>query len=399
MSCRPLRPTAWSGLSLAAALLSAGGLLVGCRKESRELKIGFITEQTGAESYIAASSTPALEEEIARVNAAGGINGYTLKLVACDTRSQVPDAISAARRLIDQERVAAIIGPSWSAAGIPLAQIADTSKVPMVGTTASNVNVTVDESGQLHPYMFRVCFIDPYQGRALAEYAFRKLHVRTAAFLTDSASPYTIGVHRFFETRFRELGGRIIANETYTQGDAEFRPQLARIKAARPDLLVAAAYTYKDAGLIAQQMDALGLKVPFMGADGWFVDDLLSMAGPKLEGAICSTGADTHAQQFQAFNQDFEARNRGTKPTIYTYYGLDALMLIEHAVRTATAGGGKPGGPALRAALEDATGVQLFTSQVTMEKATHNPHAKPILLEQVQAGRWHLLETFNPGAD
>jgi branched-chain amino acid transport system substrate-binding protein len=205
-------------------------------------------------------------------------------------------------------------------------------------------------------------------------------------------------VHRFFEERFRQLGGRVILNESYQQGDAEFRPQLGRIQAARPDLLVAAAYTYKDAGLIVQQMGAVGLRTPVMGADGWFVEDLLSMAGPGLEGAICATGADTNAPEFQGFNQEFEARNRGTKATIYTYYGLDALMLLEHAVRTATAGGGTPDPSALRAALENATGVQLFTSRVTMEKDTHNPHDKPILLEQVRRGRWALLETFDPAA-
>ena len=383
------------GLAM-AVLAAASGLLPGCRKE-KELRIGYITEQTGAESYIASSSTPALEEEVAKVNAAGGIGGYKLKLVVYDTRSEVPDAISVTRRLIDQDGCVAIIGPSWSAAGIPIAQVADAAKVPVVATVASNVNVTVAENGQLHPYMFRVCFIDPYQGYALADYAYRKMNLRKAAFLTDVSSPYTVGVHRFFEAHFKELGGTVVANEGYNQGDTEFRAQLTRIRNARPDCVVSAAYTYKDAGLIAQQMDAQGLKVPFMGADGWFVDDLLTMAGPELEGAICSTGADTNAPEFQQFNQDFAARNRGIKPTIYTYYGLDALLLIEHGIRQATTGGGEPGATAIRDAIEQASEVQLFTGKLTMEKATHNPHSKPILLEQIKGGRWHLLETFDPG--
>src|SRR5512145_2516834 len=122
-----LRNTSWT--LAAAALVSVTGLLVGCKKEAKELKIGYITEQTGAESYIAASSTPALEDRIAEVNEAGGVNGYKLKLVVYDTRSEVPDAVTVAKRMIDQDKVVAIIGPSWSAAGIPLAQIADTSKV------------------------------------------------------------------------------------------------------------------------------------------------------------------------------------------------------------------------------------------------------------------------------
>lgn len=392
-----LRNTSWT--LAAAALVSVTGLLVGCKKEAKELKIGYITEQTGAESYIAASSTPALEDRIAEINAAGGINGYKLKLVAYDTRSEVPDAVSVTKRMIDQDKCVAIIGPSWSAAGIPIAQIADTSKIPVIATTASNVNVTVSESGQLHPYMFRVCFIDPYQGYALADFAYKKMNAKKAAFLTDVSSPYTVGVHKFFETHFKELGGEIVVNEGYNQGDTEFRAQLSKIKNAKPDLLVSAAYTYKDAGLIAQQMDALGLKVPFMGADGWYVDDLLTMAGPKLEGAVCTNGASTEAPEVQEFNKNFEAKHK-VKPTIYTYYGLDALMLIEHGIKEATTANPKiemaqlP--TAIRDAIENATDVQLFSAKMTMEKDTHNPHNKPILIMQIKDSKWNLLETFDP---
>jgi branched-chain amino acid transport system substrate-binding protein len=380
-----------------AALVSATGLFMGCKKEVKELKIGFITEQTGAESYIATSSTPALEDYIAKVNEAGGVNGYKLKLVVYDTRSETPDAVTVSKRLIDQDKVVAIIGPSWSAAGIPLAQIADTSKIPFVATTASNVNVTVDESGKLHPYMFRVCFIDPYQGYALADFTAKKLNIKKVAFLTDISSPYTVGVHKFFEDHFKELGGEIIVNEGYNQGDTEFRAQLSKIKAAKPELLMSAAYTYKDAGLIAQQMDALGLKVPYMGADGVFVPDLLEMAGPKLEGAYVSTGLSEAAPEFQTFNAAFEAKHK-SKATIYTYYGLDALMMIEHGIKTATANGGKPEPSAIRDAIENMQDVQLFTSKVTMEKDTHNPHNKPLLIMTIKNSKFVLLETFDPGA-
>jgi branched-chain amino acid transport system substrate-binding protein len=378
-----------------AALVSVSGLFMGCKKEVKELKIGFITEQTGAESYIAASSTPALEDYIAKVNEAGGVNGYKLKLVVYDTRSETPDAVTVSKRLIDQDKVVAIIGPSWSAAGIPLAQIADTSKVPFVATTASNVNVTVDESGKLHPYMFRACFIDPYQGYALADFTAKKLNIKKVAFLTDVSSPYTVGVHKFFEDHFKELGGTIVTNEGYNQGDTEFRAQLSKIKNAKPELLVSAAYTYKDAGLIAQQMDALGLKVPYMGADGVFVPDLLEMAGPKLEGAYVSTGLSESAPEFQEFNKAFEDKHK-TKATIYTYYGLDCLMMIEHGIKTATANGGKPEPSAIRDAIENMQDVQLFTSKVTMEKDTHNPHNKPLLIMTIKNSKFELLETFDP---
>lgn len=304
------------------------------------------------------------------------------------------DAVAVSKRLMDQDGAVAIIGPSWSAAGIPLAEIADTAKVPMVATTASNVNVTVTEDGKLHPYMFRVCFIDPYQGYALADFAYNKLGLRKVAFLTDVASPYTVGVHKFFESHFVELGGEVVAKEGYTQGDTEFRAQLAKIKDSGADLLVSAAYTYKDVGLISQQMEALGLKIQVMAGDGVFVPDLLDMAGPQLEGAIVTTGVSENAPEFADFNASYE-KTHSVKANVYTYYGLDALYAIEYGIRTAVAKG-DPTPTAIRDALENMKDIQLFTSVVSMEPDTHNPHNKPLLIMTIQNGNWELLETFQP---
>lgn len=382
----------WVGL-LMAILLLITTLLTGCQ-QGKVLKIGFITEQTGVDAYIGPASVPALQDKIDEINAAGGIGGYTLQLIVYDTRSEVTDAVSVAKRLIDQDKVVAIIGPSWSSAGIPLADIADAGKVPMIATTASNVNVTVSESGQLHPYMFRVCFIDPYQGYAQADFAYNKLGLRKAALLTDISSPYTVGLHQFFEQHFLELGGEIVAKEGYNQGDTEFRAQLAKIKDAGADLLVVDAYTYKDVGLVAQQSEALGLKVQIMAGDGVFVPDLLEMAGPQLEGAIVTTGVSESSPEFAQFNADFEAKH-GIKANIYTYYGLDALMAIEHAIREAVKQG-EPTPTAIRDALETMTDVQLFTSKVSIEPDTHNPHNKPLLIMTIKNSQWELVETFAP---
>jgi len=382
----------WMGLVMIVLLL-ATSVLSSCKTE-KVLKIGFITEQTGVDAYIGPASVLALQDEVDRINAAGGIAGYKLQLIVYDTRSEVTDAVAVARRLIDQDKVVAIIGPSWSAAGIPLADIADAGKVPMIATTASNVNVTVSESGVLHPYMFRVCFIDPYQGYAQADFAYNKLGLRKAALLTDVSSPYTVGLHQFFEKHFLELGGEIVAKEGYNQGDTEFRAQLAKIKDSGADLLVVDAYTYKDVGLVAQQAEALGLKIQMMAGDGVFVPDLLEMAGPQLEGAIVTTGVSEDSPQFADFNAAFEAKH-GIKANIYTYYGLDALMAIEYAIGEA-AKKGEPTPTAIRDALETMTDVQLFTSVVTMEPDTHNPHNKPLLIMSIKNSQWELVETFTP---
>lgn len=381
------------GLVLVTLVLLASLTLTGCQQE-KVLKIGYITEQTGVDAYVGPASVPALKDHVEKINAEGGIGGYKLELIVYDTRSEVTDAVAVTKRLFDQDKVVAVIGPSWSAAAIPIADIADAAKIPVVATTASNVNVTVSETGQLHPYMFRVCFIDPYQGYAQADFAYNKLGLRKAALLTDIASPYTVGLHQFFENHFVELGGQIVAKEGYTGGDAEFRAQLAKIKDSGADLLVMAAYTYKDVGLAAQQAEALGLKIQIMSGDGVFVPELLEMAGPQLEGAIVTTGVSEDAPEFAAFNAAFEAKH-GVKANVYTYYGLDALMAIEYAIREAVKKG-EPTPTAIRDALETMTDVQLFTSKVTMDPATHNPLNKPLLINTIQNSQWVLLETFQP---
>lgn len=369
--------------------------LSGCASQGKVLKIGYVTEQTGVEAYIGQASIPALTDRIDKINADGGIGGYKLQLVSYDTRSEATDAVAVTKRLMDQDKVIAVIGPSWSAAAIPVAEIADTSKVPVVATTASNVNVTVSEDGKLHPFMFRVCFIDPYQGYALADFAYNKLGLRNVAFLTDVASPYTVGVHKFFETHFVELGGKVVAQEGYSAGDTEFRAQLAKIKDSGADLLVAAAYTYKDVGLIGQQMEALGLKIQIMAGDGVFVPELLEMSGPQLEGAIVTTGVSENAPEFAPFNAEFEKKH-GVKANVYTYYGLDALYAIEHGIRESVKNGGAPTAQSVRDALENMKDVQLFTSVVSMEPDTHNPHNKPLLVMTIKNSKWELVETFQP---
>jgi branched-chain amino acid transport system substrate-binding protein len=383
----------WWGLLVIGVLLVSS--LSGCGSQEKTLKVGYITEQTGVDAYVGAASVPAMQDYVDEVNAKGGVGGYKLELVVYDTRSEVTDAVAVAKRLMDQDKAVAIIGPSWSSAGIPLSDIADTAKVPMIATTASNVNVTVAEDGTLHPYMFRVCFIDPYQGYAQADFAYNKLGLRKAALLTDIASPYTVGLHQFFENHFVELGGEIVAKEGYTQGDAEFRAQLAKIKDSGADLLVVDAYTFKDVGLAAQQAEALGLKIQIMAGDGVFVPELLDMAGPQLEGAIVTTGVSDVAPEFAQFNADFEKKHPGVKASVYTYYGLDALMAIEYAIGEA-AKKGDVTPTAVRDALETMTDVQLFTSVVTMEPDTHNPHNKPLLIMTIKDSKWELTETFQP---
>lgn len=389
------------GVWLVALLaLSLSSLLSGCAS-SKTIKIGFIAQMTGPDSYIGQAAKLALEDRIAEINEKGGIKGYKIELITYDSRSEVPDAVAAAKRLMDQDHVSAIIGPEWSGAAIPIASIADASKTPVIATTASNIKVTVDDNGNVHPFMFRVCFIDPYQGFAIADFAYKELGKRKAAFITDVSAAYSVGIQNYFEEHFTSLGGEVVAKEGYQANDQEFRAQISKVAESGADLLVVPTATYRDIALIAKQADALGLKIQYLGVDGWVADELLSMAGKELDGAYLSSGVTTESPEFKDYNAAFEKKH-GMKATVYAYYALDALYAIEYAANAVLdqSPSADPGSEAfrssLKSALETMKDVPAFTSKLTMEPDTHNPHNKPVVILQIKDGQWKIVKTYEP---
>ena len=377
--------------------LLLAGVLPLCAASKGTLVIGHCTTMTGSDAYVAPGAVPALEDEVAKVNAAGGINGWMLKVVTYDSQGLPAEAVAITQRMIDQDKVIAIIGPSNSGSGIPMAKIADAKHVPIIATTATNVNVTVDETGKVHPYMFRVCFIDPYQGTALADYCFNKLGKRQAAFITDVASPYTVGLHQFFKDRFVKLGGKVVVDEGYNRGDQEFRAQLSKVKSSKADLLVACADNYKDPGLMAKQGKALGLKIQMVGGDGWMVEDILPYASKELDGAYFTTIASVDDPAFAKFNADYKAKHPGKEANVWGYLGLDCMAIIENAIKQVTANNGAWSQEKFRDAIENTKDLPVFTApKFNFEKNTHNPYNKPVLMIQIKDGKFKPLESWAP---
>ena len=380
--------------ALFMVLVLLAGVLGGCSTE-KTVKIGFVAQLTGGDSYIGQTAKLSLEDRIKEINDAGGIKGYKVQLITYDSRSEVADAVTAAKRLIEQDKVAAVIGPEWSGAAIPIAAIANAAKVPFIGTTASNTLVTVAEDGKLNDYMFRACFIDPYQGYALADFAFNELGKRKAAFITDVGAAYSIGIQNFFEQHFIELGGEVVAKEGYQANDQEFRAQLSKVAESGADLLVIPTATYRDVDLISEQATALGLKIQYLGVDGWVNDNLLTSAGPDLEGAFLSSGVSTEAPEFIEYNAAFE-KAHGQKPSVYGYYALDALYAFEHAISAVVDSGSPITGEAIKNALENLDKAPGFTSTITFEKDTHNPYNKPVIIMQITGSKWVISKTYEP---
>jgi branched-chain amino acid transport system substrate-binding protein len=361
------------------------------------LVIGHVTVMTGTDAYYAPGAVPALEDEVAKINAAGGINGYQLKVISYDSQSLPAECVAVTKRLIDQDKAVAVIGPHFSGGAIPMAKIADETHVPIISTTATNVNVTVDESGKVHPYMFRVCFIDPYQGTALADYAYNKLGKRKVAFLTDVASPYTVGLHQFFKDRFTKLGGQVVMEEGYNKGDQEFRALLAKVKNSKADVLVACSDSYKDPGLIAKQAKALNLNIQMIGGDGWMVEDILPYAGKELDGAYFTCIASINDPAFAKYNADYRQKHPGKEANIWGYLGLDCLKIIENGIKVVTANNGTWSQEKFRDAIENTKDLPVFTAaKFTFDKSNHNPYNKPILLIQIKDGKFNILGSYAP---
>jgi branched-chain amino acid transport system substrate-binding protein len=381
-------------LSVVMLVVLLAGLLSGCG-QSKTIKVGFVAQMTGADSYIGQAAKVALEDEVKAINDKGGVQGYKIELITYDSRSEIPDAVAAAKRLMEQDQVNAIIGPEWSGAAIPIAAMADTAKVPVIATTASNIKVTVDDNGKVHPYMFRTCFIDPYQGYALADYAYKELGKKKVAFITDVTAAYSVGIQNYFETHFKELGGEIVAKEGYQANDTEFRAQISKVAESGADLLMVPTGTYRDIALISKQATALGLKIQYLGVDGWVADELLSMAGPELEGAYLSSGVSTESPEFQDFNAAFE-KAHNQKASVYAYYALDALKMVEYGAGEAITKTGSPAATAIRDALENMKDVQVFTSKLTIEPETHNPHNKPVIIMSIKDSKWKIEKTYEP---
>lgn len=376
---------------LVATLLLIGLVavtLTGCGGQ-KTITVGMLSNLT---SFVGTTSSQAVKQYVDELNAKGGINGYKINLVVYDTRNEPGEAVNSVKRLIEKDNALVAIGLESSARAIPVATAADELKIPVIATTATNDAVTVDrKTGKVHPYMFRVCFIDPYQGYVLADFARNDLKLTKAAVIYNVDDPYAAGVTQFFEARFKELGGTVVTKEGYQTNEVEFRAQLSNVKAKGAELLLIPTDAYKDAALIAKQAKDLGVKVQFLGADAWVSDDLLKMAGPELEGAYVSSLAAIDAPEMKEYNDKYR-KSFNVEPTVYAYMSLDAFKLVEAGIKAGATDRQK-----MRDFLENAKNVPLFTvKSFTMDPKTHNPLKRPVIMLTIKDSKWKVHKTYTP---
>jgi len=323
---------------LFCGLLMTCLLVAGCGEKSPStIRVGVIAELTGDMPAVGESCKKAARLAVKQINDAGGLQvgekQYKVELFIEDNAGKADQSASAAQKLITQKKVLAIIGPNATRYAIPASEIAETSKVLLISPWSTNPKTTLDaKTGAPKKYVFRACFIDPFQGRVVARFAMDSLKARRAAVLYDVASDYNKGIAEVFKETFEQNGGKVVAFETYTTNDRDFSAQLTKMKKADPDVVFLPNY-YSEVPLQIQQAKRLAFKVPFVGSDSWGSQELLKLCGKDCEGYYFSThyAPDTAAPAALKFIEAFKT-SYGVMPDDVAALTYDSFGLLKQAI-------------------------------------------------------------------
>ncbi|MEJ1972413.1 MAG: ABC transporter substrate-binding protein [Lacunisphaera sp.] len=325
--------------ALLLALLSLGAVM----RAAEPIKVGEYASLTGKEAGFGQTSHHGVVMAIEEINAAGGVLGRPLELAYEDNQTKAGESATAAKKLISRDKVIALIGEVSSGRSLEAAPIAQQAKIPMIAPAATNPKVT-----QTGNYIFRVCFIDPFQGTVMAKFAKDDLKAKKVAILSSVSNAYSLGLAKFFKETFTANGGEVAAEKNFSEGDKDFRAQLTAVKAAGVDAVFVPGY-YTEAALIVRQARDLGLTVPFFGGDGWEDEQLLKIGGEALNGCYYSThfSAENTDSVVVNFAKKYKARWDGEVPGAFSALGYDAVYVLADAIKRA----GGTEGPKLRDAL------------------------------------------------
>jgi len=393
---RALVPAAALLLTLAAceqkkpAESAAPAAPQGAAAPGTKIWFGHVGSLTGAEATFGDSTDKGVKLAIEELNAKGGVKGKPLDLKTYDDQGKPEEAAIAATRLITQDKVAVLLGEVASSRSLAMAPIAEANKVPMISPSSTNPKVTKD-GDKTRPFIFRVCFIDPFQGTVMAKFATGK-GIKKVAILRDVGNAYSVGLADYFLSKFKELGGTIVNDQSYKAGDQDFKAQLTAIKAKGPEAIYVPGY-YTDVALIARQSRELGLKVPLMGGDGWDSAKLFEIGGAAIEGSFYSNhySPEDPSPRIQDFIKRYKERF-GAVPDSMAATGYDAAMVAADGLARAKDATGDAAAEAI-AATKDFPGV---TGVITLDK-DHNA-VKPAVVLEVKGGKAVYASTVAPDA-
>jgi branched-chain amino acid transport system substrate-binding protein len=369
----------------------------GCKKEQGSgtvgadgkgpIIIGEVGSMTGTEATFGTSSDRGIQLALTEVNAAGGIKGRQVQVIALDDEGKPEEAATAATRLIASEHVTALLGEVASTRSLFMAPKAQAAKVPMISPSSTNEKVT-----QVGDYIFRACFIDPFQGYVMAKFAREQLKLNKAAILRDVRNDYSVGLAKVFNENFTKMGGQVVGSESYSQGDVDFKAQLTNIKGAHPDLVYVPGY-YTDVGLIARQAREVGITQPLLGGDGWDSEKLYEIGGAALEGSYFSNhySVDDPSPRIQEFVAKFKKAYGGQVPDSLAAQAYDAAGMLFDGMKRAT----DLSGPAIRDALAQTKDYKGVTGDITMD-ANRNAAKPAVVLKIGKGGKYEFAGRVMP---
>lgn len=353
---------------------------------SDTLLLGVATSLTGGQATFGVSTRNGVEMALNEANKAGGVNGKKLAVRVYDDQGKPEEAAQAVTRLITQDHVLLIIGDVASSNSLAMAEKAQAAGVPMI--TPSSTNPAVTQKGD---FIFRVCFIDPFQGFVMAKFARENLKINKVAVLQDNKSAYSIGLTDVFTHKFTEMGGKITGVESYSQGDTDYRAQLTAIKKAAPDAIYVPGY-YSEVGVIARQARELGLTVPLLGGDGWDSEKLFELGGNAIQGSYFSNhySPDNPDPRIQKFVSDYKAAY-GAVPDALAALAYDAANVAIAALKKVAP---DTSGKAIRDAIAQTKDFPGIAGTITLDE--NRNAVKPAVVLKVGDGKTEYVTTINP---
>jgi branched-chain amino acid transport system substrate-binding protein len=378
-------------LALFAASLTLP--FTGCHKSTGsdsaagDIKVGEFASMTGDTATFGISSDEGAQLALDEINAKGGVLGRKIKLIVEDDRSIADEARTAAEKLINRDKVVALVGEISSSKSIAAAPAAQNAHIPMVSPGSTNPKVT-----KMGDYVFRACFIDPQQGAAMARFAMEELKLKKFAILYAVNSDYSTGLRDYVKETVQKKGGQVVAEQSYTESkDKDFKAQLTSIKNAEPEAIFVTGY-YTEAGVIAKQARELGITCPLIGGDGWDSDQTIKIGKQAVEGCYFANhySPDEQRPEVQAFVSAYKARFKGKIPDAMAILGYDSMKLLADAITRA----GSTDGAKIRDALAATKDFPGAAGAITID-ADRNAN-KPIVIVKIDQGQFKYVTTIKP---
>ena len=359
-----------------------------CQQHGDEIRIGEFGSLTGGTATFGNSSHEGVMLALDEINGDGGLLGKKVRVITEDNQSKPEESVTAVLKLIKQDEVSAVVGEVASSRTLAAAPTCQANHIPLLSPASTNPKVT-----QVGDYVFRACFIDPFQGSTMAKFAVERLKAKRIAILTDMKNDYSVGLAQFFRETAKKLGAKIVAEESYAEGDIEFKAQLTEIKAENPDVIYVPGY-YTECALIARQARELGLTQPLLGGDGWDSPKTVEIGGKAVEGVYITNhySADDDRPVVKKFIADYKSKYGGKTPDAMAVLGYDAMHMMADAIKRA----GSTDGAKIRDALAATKDFPGVSGNISID-ADRNAR-KPIVIVQIRDGKYQFVEAIAPDA-